>query len=413
MGAERTTAARMRSLQLTLSAAWTSAWVIGVGVLVAVASNQSDQLQAHDLDAQLAFYATTTYGLAWFDAAGEFHDEIIRNEGDLFDGTVDIWVLEPGQPPQIHLGPSDPIFQVDSLGVIAQQVLEAETNIVLAGSDAQGRIYRLYAVPTYQDGADDDAKAAIIVVGDPRPALRAHASFTTKLALIALGVGLAGLAVGIALARWSIRPLASALEERERFLVAAAHELRTPIATLRAVAESALAGDEAPEAGLQRVSALAKHTSDVVDELLLFARLDAGGAVLERQSVRLDLLVETCIPEDAEIELLAEECIAEVDPRLVRVAARNLIENAIRHSNSPTTKIRVTVCESSITVEDDGPGIPDQILEIVQGPFSVAPSFRGAGIGLATTQMIAKLHGGELQLENRPEGGAQARLRLG
>jgi len=403
----------MRRLQRTLTAAWTAAWIIGIGALAAVAIRLSDRLQTHDLDAQLALYAMATYGLTWFDDAGRFHDEVIRVEGDLSGGSADIWVVEPGEPPRIHFGPAEPLFEVDTLGAIAQEVVGSQTGVFLEGDDSAQRMYRLHAIPTYQEGVDDVAMAAIIVVGDPRPAIRAHTEFATKLALIALGVGVAGLALGVALARWSIRPLASALEERERFLAAAAHELRTPVASLRAVAESALAGDEAPETGLRRVNALARQTGDVVDELLLFARLDSDGRTLERQSVRLDLLVEACLPEDGEVELRAEETIVEADPRLIQVAVRNLVENAHRHSTATDSRVWVTVVGSSVTVEDDGPGVPDAILDIIGRPFTVAPSLHGAGIGLATTQMIAKLHGGELLLENRREGGARATLRLG
>ncbi|MEM7310455.1 MAG: HAMP domain-containing sensor histidine kinase [Planctomycetota bacterium] len=349
-----------------------------------------------------------TYGLAFVDEDGAFRDEAFRAEGDFTDGRADIFVIVPGDPPRVLLGPERPLFHDPSIDRIARRVVATESELILDGADADGAAYRLFAMPTYREGTDEPS-AAILVLGDPRPAQRSHAAFVTGLTLTALGIGAVGILVGLALAQRSLRPLARALATHERFLVAAAHELRTPVASLRAVLESSAAGDEPADDALKRMGPLVRRTGDVVEELLIFARLDAGAATLQREAVRLDLLVETCLSPEA--ELVAEESVVSLDARLARVAVRNLVENALRHAGSDA-RPRVAVRGATVTVEDDGPGIPEAVLHVAAGPFTVAPSQRGAGIGLATAKMIAELHGGGLTAENRPEGGARVTLRL-
>ena len=424
MSAERATAAGLRRLRRAVSGSWAAAWILGIGLFATVAVRLSDRLQWRDFDAQLALVATATYGLAWFDEEGRFHDEVLRVEGDLAEGAADVWIVEPGPLPRLHVAPSEPRFGLgEELGPIARRVVDTQEELVLDTIDAGGQPCRLHAIPTYQDGVDDVARAAIVVVGDPQPVIRAQRAFAVKLCLAALCVGLLGLGVGFALARWSLRPLATTLDQRERFLRAAAHELRTPVAALRAVGDSAMAGDEAPETALERMQQLVVRTGEVIDDLLLFAQLDAGRTTLEPEDLRLDLLVEACLPEHEQVALDARESVVHADPGLVRVAVRNLLRNALQHACPPAsedvattsakpTEIRSLVRDAVVIIEDAGPGFPQDVLTLVRSPFSVAPSHQGAGIGLATAKLIAELHGGSLVLENRPEGGARAVLTL-
>ena len=311
-------------------------------------------------------------------------------------------------PAIVHLAPERPIFQGASYDELARRAMEFEEDVIQNGVDERGVGYRAYVISSY---LGNEPKAAIVCVTDPEPVLEAHASFVRNLTLTALAIGIVGLGVGLFLARWSLLPVARALEQRERFLAAAAHELRTPVASLRAVAESALAGDEPAQEALARVGQLTERTATVVDELLLFARLDTGATTAEMEDVRLDLLVEAALPEEPAVELEAEEAIVKADPRLLRVAVRNLVENASLHGGARA--IRVHISDRTLVVEDEGPGYPEAILALARGPFVVAPSNRGAGIGLATVKMIAELHGGSLGLENRESGGARATLALG
>lgn len=403
----------MRRLQLTLVAAWMTAWVVGIGVLASVAIGVNGRSQQRDLDSDLALYATATYGLAWFDENGKFHSDLMKLENDLTEGGADIWVVAPTDPPVLHLVPTEAQFEVDTLIEIAREVVRTDEEVRRSGHDANHKPYRVHAIPTYLERSTGAPIAAILVVGDPNPASQAQATFARQIITLALAIGLAGLLVGIALARWSVKPLAAALEQRERFLSAAAHELRSPVASLRAVCDSALAGDETPEIALQRLGPLTSRTSEVLEELLLFARLEAGQAKPNREETRLDLLVEACLPEDDSVHFEAEQSVVVLDAILVRVAVHNLVENALRHSGPSASSIRVSVSGASVIIEDEGPGFPESVLDLVQRPFSVAPSKAGSGIGLATVRMIAELHGGRLSLSNRDGGRARASLLLG
>ena len=409
-------------LRHMLTLGWAVAWVVGLAALATVAIKLSAELRSRSLDSELEIYATTAYGLTWFDDQGVFHPEIFEREPKLAEAPFDIWILEPDSSPVVHLEPSAPHFAIDSLARIAAHVVRTQAELFTEGQDTRGTTYRLHAVPTYQDDRDDSAIAAVIVIGNPQPGRAAHRAFVRHLSLIALGLGALGIAVGDRLARFSLRPVLAALAQREQFLAAAAHELRTPLAALQGVCDSAIAGDEPSAPALERMSSLIARTGHTVDDLLLFARLDDGSAELDRQPVRLDLLVEAELPEDTAISLVAEASVAEVDPRLARVAIRNLIDNAATHGGALDGDLRVQVGKTEVTVEDLGPGFPSQILAHRDHAFGFAPAItgdrgksghQGVGLGLAITRLIAELHGGELVLENRVEGGARAILRFG
>ncbi|MEM7247743.1 MAG: ATP-binding protein [Acidobacteriota bacterium] len=400
---------RLRGLLISLSLTWFVTWSLGVGLLAVVAVGLNERLLRQDLDSRLALEATAAYGLAYFDAEGVFHDELLQLDAELFEDLGDLWILVPGSPPVVHLAPEDPLLPAEALADVVARVVADETDHLGDLSGADGSLLRVHAMPTYRDGVQEPAHAAIVVVADPGPPARAHAAFARKITFLSLGIGALGIVVGLLLARWSLRPAIQALTRGERFLVATAHELRTPVASLLATCESGLAGDEPADRALERAARLATRTGEAVDQLLLHARLDAGHAELRRQPLRLDLLVEACCPETDEVVLETTESIVEADEVLVRVAVRNLLDNALAQSDGPP---RVTVHDTTIVVEDDGPGYPAVILELARGPFAAAPSSGGAGIGLATCKMIAELHGGDLILTNRPEGGARAVLEL-
>lgn len=155
------------------------------------------------------------------------------------------------------------------------------------------------------------------------------------------------------------------------------------------------------------------RTAQVVDDLLIFARLEAGSQVLECEKLRLDLLVETCLPEESAIRLDASPTLVEGDPRLLRVALRNLIDNARTQGPCRDDEIHVSVLDGIVTVADQGAGFPPEVLAVLETSPAFAPSARGSGLGPTIARRIATLHGGDLALDNRSAGGAIARLRLG
>ncbi len=404
---------RLRRLYLEQAFGWATAWLIGIASLFAIAVTTHGRLNRQDLDAELSLSAIAIYGLTWLDADGTFHAEMARREPGLLDGPLDVWVIEPGEPATIHLTPGVPRFRIESLDVVASGIVESEEDYFGDGLDARGAPYRLHGTVTYDD--NDLARAAILVAADPEPWRATHARFVRETALIVLVLVAAGLLVGVALSRRALRPVLASLEQQERFLAAAAHELRTPVASLRAVCESARADDETSSNALARVSRLVGQTGRLVDELLLLARLDSAAKIDPLQPIRLDLLAETVLPEDGSTHFDAVESIVEADPALLEVALRNLVENARVHGASAdgAAEVRMTVRDGEVAVEDDGPGFPVGLLEQATEPFVARPGSPGTGLGLAIVRLIARRHDGRLILENREHGGARVTLCIG
>lgn len=402
----------LRRLHLRLTAIWTAAWLLCVIVLCAVAIATHARLAQLDLASSARLRATAVYGLTWFDADGRFHDELLRKEPDVIDGDSDIWVIGKGPPPKVLLRPERARFDLPDPDALAERVIRAGGDIAEEGRDRRGRAYLLQAKTTYDDR--DHAIAAILVLADPSVRDATHAAFVRWTLLIAAALAAFGILIGHLLSRRSLRPAIASFEQQERFIAAAAHELRTPVARLQALCETAHDGRESPTQVLARVERVASQTAGLVDQLLLLARLDAAASPLNPAPVRLDLLVEAILPEDPRIDFRASESVLNLDAGLVQTAVRNLIDNALLHApgDAGAEPIAVTVSGRKVTVEDRGPGFPADLLLRLREPFVTGPGSRGTGLGLAIVQHIAQLHGGELRLENRPGGGARVELTL-
>jgi two-component system osmolarity sensor histidine kinase EnvZ len=105
-----------------------------------------------------------------------------------------------------------------------------------------------------------------------------------------------------------------------------------------------------------------------------------------------------------------------VRPEAVRRALANLIENALSHGRPPV-RIEITWAGDmvEIAVRDNGPGAPEESLDLMKTPFRRGLNsgrVAGSGLGLAIVDRIATMHGGALHLRNHPEGGLEARLTL-
>lgn len=404
--------ALLRRLHLRLTAIWTAAWLLCVIVLCAVAVATHARLTQLDLASSARLRATAVYGLTWFDADGRFHDELLRKEPGVLDAGSDIWVIAGGPPPKVLLRPDRARFDLGDPSALAQRVLREGGDTAEEGRDRHDRPYLLQTKVTYDDR--DRPVAAILVLADPSARDATHAAFVRWTLLIAAALAAFGILVGHLLSRRSLRPAIASFEQQERFIAAAAHELRTPVARLQALCETAHDGREPPAQVLARVERVAGQTAGLVDQLLLLARLDAAAAPVRKEAVRLDLLVEAILPEEHEIAFEATESVVDADLRLVQTAVRNLIDNALQHgaSDANAEAARVTVSGRSVIVEDRGPGFPQALLDRIREPFVTGPASRGTGLGLAIVQHIAQLHGGELRLQNRDGGGARVELRI-
>ncbi|MGW7404424.1 sensor histidine kinase [Streptomyces sp. NPDC054833] len=220
-----------------------------------------------------------------------------------------------------------------------------------------------------------------------------------------------------------------ASEERLRtFAADASHELRTPVASVRGHAELALLhpGPVPPEVtrALERIAAESSRMGEMVDDLLLLARLDAGRP-LERRPVDLTHLVLDAVTDASAagpdhrwtLELPEEPVTVTGDAHRLQQVLANLLANARLHT-PVGTKVTVSLDTEGDTdgsrtailkVRDDGPGVPEDVQPGVFERFTRAEHRRrtdasggGAGLGLSIVAAVVEAHGGSVGLESRP-----------
>jgi two-component system OmpR family sensor kinase len=244
-----------------------------------------------------------------------------------------------------------------------------------------------------------------------------------SLGLVALG--------GWRLARRSLDPMDRAMTEMRRFMADAAHELRTPLAVLRGYADVALQKDRDSteyQEVLGDVSREAARLADIVERMLLLARAEAGDWPTAQESFFLDdVILDVGNAGRAlggargvrmEVGDL-DEAPVRGDPALLRQLLMALVDNAVKFSPDGGT-VRLSLVRRgdtcSATVEDEGPGIPDEarphVFERFYRADSARPRQQGAGLGLAIAEWIAELHGGTVTLGAREGGGTRASVTL-
>jgi signal transduction histidine kinase len=113
----------------------------------------------------------------------------------------------------------------------------------------------------------------------------------------------------------------------------------------------------------------------------------------------------------------AQPVVYECDPATLKRALTNLIDNAVKYGGSATVAIGETLQAIEITIDDTGPGVPEEELTHVLEPLYRLESSRsretgGMGLGLAIALSIIRAHGGRLTLSNRPQGGLRALIAL-
>jgi heavy metal sensor kinase len=223
--------------------------------------------------------------------------------------------------------------------------------------------------------------------------------------------------------------LETAFAGLQRFTADAAHELRAPLALMRAQVEVVLRRDRTP--GEYRASHHALHEeierlSLMADQLLLLARADAG--VLQAQTETVDLpellegIVERWRPAAVEREVALEselplEGELRADPELLRRLFDNLLDNALRHTPAGGTVLLSASAAGGtwrIAVDDTGPGVDPDLRPHLFERFARADPARGrgtggAGLGLSLSAAIANVHAGSIAVEE-PVAGRGARF---
>jgi two-component system sensor histidine kinase MprB len=217
--------------------------------------------------------------------------------------------------------------------------------------------------------------------------------------------------------------LERAVDSQRQLVADASHELRTPIASLRANIQTLEHSDRLSErdrAELRAdiVSELDELTSLVAD-IVELARGAKGAQAVD--DVRLDELVEEVVARagarsnGVALELSTEETLVRGDPERIQRAASNLVDNALKWSPEGGT-VEVSLAGGRLSVRDHGPGFGEADLPRVFERFYRAEGARampGSGLGLAIVRQAAEAHGGEATASNAPGGGAVVTVTFG
>ena len=226
--------------------------------------------------------------------------------------------------------------------------------------------------------------------------------------------------------------LETAFMTLQQFTADAAHELRAPLALLRAELEVSLSHARTPNeyTASQRLALTeVNRLSALADKLLLLARADAGALYPNLTAVDIGDLAEETVERwrplahtrgvDLSVEVRDEGSL-NADADLLRHVIDNLLDNAVRHA-SPNGSVNVVVERESaywkLVVSDDGPGVPRELRATVFDRFKRGDEARGretggAGLGLAVCRVVAEMHGGSISLDEGPDNGARFTVRL-
>lgn len=245
----------------------------------------------------------------------------------------------------------------------------------------------------------------------------------TRLALPASGDELAHLAATL---NMMLDRVHSGVAAQQRLVADTSHELRTPLAVMRTDIDVSLRADNLPAAAkavLQSNREEVDRMIAAVEDLLTLARSDEQRLRLTHEPVDLQGLATSTVQRLAlhaghrGVRLTAEGASATVraDPALLAQVLRNLIDNAVKfgpHGGQVTVRTWRTPKEAGVTVEDEGPGIPEALRDRVFDRFFRIDSSRdrasgGSGLGLAIARELIVAQGGRVTLSPRqPHGSA-------
>ena len=205
------------------------------------------------------------------------------------------------------------------------------------------------------------------------------------------------------------------VQDRTQMLAAISHDLKTPITRLRLRAEFMDDDDQRAKmlTDLEEMEAMIAAT-------LAFARDDAA----REPRIRLDLaaMVQGMVED---LDDLGARCsyegpqslVLEARPAALKRALANLIDNSIKYGGSASVSLETSGHDATITIEDQGPGIPAEAREKVFAPFVRLETSRsrdtgGTGLGLAVARAAIRAHGGDITLADRPGGGLRVLVSL-
>ena len=222
--------------------------------------------------------------------------------------------------------------------------------------------------------------------------------------------------------------LAEGNDLRAALLAAVSHDLRTPLAAIKASASSLRQtdvewSDEVRDEFLETIERQTDRLTDLVSNLLGMSRIQAGSVQLNRRPAGVDEIVASAIGDidtrGVTVEVDVDDSLPpwNVDPDLAERVVANLIDNAVKWS-PPARAVRITAAltgeDVTLVVIDHGPGIPRERRAQVFEPFQRLGdgTVGGTGLGLAVALGLTSVLGGTLEIEDTPGGGTTMVLRL-
>lgn len=307
----------------------------------------------------------------------------------------------------------------------AMQVLRDSIATDTVGPTSDQRTWILYGKKIRTTRGNTYATVAIADLVEFRaryPSIFRAFVLSAVITLLLVGIG------GVMLARKSTAPIERTFDQMRRFMGDAAHELKTPVAVLRARADVALQRGRSEteyQEILNGISAEAKRLGSLVENMLLLARADAGQWPVSRQRVFLDdVLLDAASAAralgaqkhvDVEVGALEEAPIS-ADPELLRQLLMILLDNAVSFTpegGQVTASAQRNGRHCKVIIEDTGPGISTSALPHVFDRFYRADPARGragAGLGLSIARWIVDEHDAHIQFESTEGAGTTVRV---
>ena len=222
-------------------------------------------------------------------------------------------------------------------------------------------------------------------------------------------------------------------DSRQQFVSNVSHELKTPITSIRVLADSLMGQEDVPvelyREFMSDISEEIDRESQIIDDLLTLVRLDKSQAELNVTQININELLEAAlkrlrpIAQQKNVELILESfrpVVAEVDKTKLSLAVSNLVENAVKYNNRDGwVKVSLNADHKFfyIKVADNGIGIPEDAQEHVFERFYRVDKARsreagGTGLGLAITRSVVYSHHGAIKLYSRENEGTTFTVRI-
>jgi signal transduction histidine kinase len=401
---------RLRRLRWSLTLLFTAALAAGLAALSLLVLHKDSQARVGTLEGTMGRRVTGASRLIYYSNRGRLRLDGLR-EDDLTAGTPEILAFDgTGPRPRLIFSGVEERLPVSyrDLAAIAHRATATEDLVTTTVTDRAGTKVRLLAGPFFRD-PDGNAAGAVVSAASLAGIESGHRELVVTIVVADAALLLLSALAGYLLAGRSLRPAARSIAQQEALLADSAHELRTPIASIRAVLEAAQLDPDRAEAAIEEARSTSVQMGDTVDALLAWGRLEAGAEPPDATELRLDQLVEGVAGEldpGGRIELETEPVIVRADAALLRIAIRNLLDNALRHgAGDAAAPITVKVAADTVTIADHGPGLQSIQAEPIERFRTGSP--QGTGLGLSIAVRIVELHGAQLSARARPGSGTE------